>query len=205
MPGDVPGPHDSIEFCSIVNHGIRNDWMEEQMIDPIVQFVQNMNQLCVPRRVAAQAGGGAAPYPAVPVVFRGASLPTRYLTFYEENIGNVYRVPGFLATSFVEGTATRFLLRRQGVRRQSPVLYRVHLDPRGHGDTQFRCQHVNLLARPDAGHQEHEFLFAPYAPFRVRAVHRAACTQDDPYHVIDLEATLDGKLEAEDVPLAPFY
>lgn len=205
MPGDVPGPHDSIEFCSILNHGIRNDWMEEQMIDPIVQFVQNMNQLCVPRRVAAQAGGDAVPYPTVPVVFRGASLPDRYLTFYEKNIGNVYRVPGFLATSFVEATATEFLRRRRGVRRQSPVLYRVHLDPRGQDDPLFRCQHVNLLARSDAGLQEHEFLFEPYAPFRVRAVHRAACTQVDPYHVIDLEATLDGKSEAEDAPLAPFY
>jgi len=202
---------DSIEFCSIVNHGIRNDWMEEQMINPIIQFVQNMNQLCVPRRLAA--GAGAVPYPTDPIVFRGASIPNRYLAFYEQNIGNIYRVPGFLATSYVEAKAFEFLLRRQGVPRQSLVLYRLHLDRRGLDPMtpQFRCQHACLLSRPGAGPDEREFLFAPYAPLQVRAVRRNAgrlwpALADSPtYHIIDLDVSLDGRLAAEDAPLAPFF
>ena len=85
----------------------------------------------------------------------------------------------------------------------SVALWRIHVDPRGETDFDFRCKHVNLVAHSNVA-GEAEYLFAPYSAFTVMAVEWKAGDYRAP-HVIDLRAAIDNLDESEHLPLAPFY
>jgi len=78
----------------------------------------------------------------------------------------------------------------------------VFLDERGATQARYQCKHVNYVERSNV-EGEQEFLFAPYAPFRVRGVTVGTGSALNP-HVIELEAGLDSREYAEDLPLAPW-
>jgi hypothetical protein len=107
------------------------------------------------------------PFPPEGVTYRGGGLPVEHLAFYA--VGKAFRVPGFLATSFRREIASRFLAR--AAYGELTVIWKVHVDPRGEHSFEHRCRHVNYVkkATPAVGNEE-EYLFAPYSPFRVRAV-----------------------------------
>ena len=186
----------TLELCSLINEAIRLD--AAPLLPSLAVLTRSINQLCVVR------AKGLVAFPADGVLFRGSALIDVARPFYV--VGKKYRVPGFLATSFAEKVAKKFLVQSHfnaGGARRPAVLYRVHLDLRGATDVAFRCMHVNLVQHTAVPGEE-EYLFAPYSVFTVRAVAWNAGTAREP-HVVDLDAAIDNAEEPEDVPLAPWY
>ena len=107
--------------------------------------------------------------------------------------GRKFRQPAYLATSFSEQVARRFLVERGG---SDCVLWRVRIDPVR------KCVHVNLVKKTNVPGEE-EYLFAPYSAFTVLSVRWGAGTAAAP-HEIELLAAVDNKEEPEDLPLAPW-
>lgn len=62
--------------------------------------------------------------------------------------------------------AFEFLYRRAVEVDLPPVLFIIHLDPRGETQFRFRCKHVNYIANSHVP-REQEFLFIPYSVFTV--------------------------------------
>jgi hypothetical protein len=72
----------------------------------------------------------------------------------------------FISGSFDEDVAYEFLHRRAVDVGLPPVLFIIHLDPRGETQFRFRCKHVNYIANSHVP-REQEFLFIPYSVFTV--------------------------------------
>ena len=118
-------------------------------------------------------------------------------------LANNFRVPGFLASSFNEEVAYRFLYMKfaEG---KTPVKWIIELDLRGRASLQFRCKHVNFCENSDVPGEE-EFLFAPYSVFTVLSITVPSSPSDDDPIIVKLLAAVDNIKEAEDLPLAPWY
>jgi serine/threonine protein kinase len=225
---DAPEPHNK-ELCSLINAAIRDD--HPDLAATTAKVVRCINTLCVVRGQAAPA----LEFPSGPPrssfharTLRGSSFDDTHLDFF--TVGKQYRVPGFVATSFAESIALRFL-RGAVAWGKKPVMWVVNVDPAGEHDAARRCKHVNYVSHTHVG-GEAEFLFAPYSIFTVRKVERDV--EVDPLHHtighrIELDAATDNRplepapaleLEpepeggadrwamppnSEDLPLAPWY
>ena len=132
--------------------------------------------------------------------FRGGELPLQHAEFFEA--GKKYRVPGFLATSFSEDVAYRFLYMKFAEGR-TPVKWIVEMDPRGRDDPVFKCKQVNFVDTNTLG--EEEFLFAPYSVFTVLEVRVPLHPSDDDPVVVRVQAAVDNLREDEGLDLAPWY
>jgi hypothetical protein len=108
-------------------------------------------------------GPNTVTYPPDGKVYRGGGLPDEFKSFF--HVGKKYRVPGFLATSFKQDVAKRFMM-MASYRGESCVLWIINV-PRD-------CMHVNFLDNKTHVQGEEEYLFAPYSPFTVLMVSYAA-------------------------------
>mmetsp|Transcript_29192 Transcript_29192/g.69311 ORF Transcript_29192/g.69311 Transcript_29192/m.69311 type:complete len:277 (+) Transcript_29192:879-1709(+) len=194
------GAGGGVELCSMLNAALRSD--DREQVGHACPILRAINQLLVIRGVRDTS---TVPFP--PQTFRGGALPPEHMPFFERMLREraTFRVPGLLATSFVRKTAERFALQAEH-RDESVVLWVIHLHPEGEHNMTKRCRHVNFI---DKTHfeGEKEFLFAAYAPFKVKEITWAPDKKayaDEP-HVIELEACMDGRREREDLPLAPWY
>ena len=94
-------PHEHLsELCSMMNRSIRED--EAAVMQHLCILVRSINMLCIVRRDPSKQI-----FPPRMCTFRGGELPLKHAEFYQ--VGKKYRVPGFLATSFNEDVAYRFL------------------------------------------------------------------------------------------------
>ena len=142
--------------------------------------------------------GPAEPeFPAGGVLYRGGGFGSGQdlKDFFQE--GKTYRVPGFLATSFDESVAHRFMDRSDEPQK---IMWVIRIDPRGATEPQHRCRHVNLVTSHFAA-AEKEYLFAPYSVFSIDHV---VWGDDVTPHRIELWAATDNQLQREDLPLAPW-
>eukprot|EP01045_Picozoa_sp_COSAG04_P012309 COSAG04_NODE_823_length_10051_cov_18.357617_7_plen_392_part_00 len=130
-------------------------------------------------------------HPPDNVCFRGGGFDDRYRSFFVS--GRQFRQPAYLATSFSEAVARRFIRMRGG---NDCVLWRVRIDPAR------KCVHVNLVKKSNVSGEE-EYLFAPYSAFRVLSAVWRAGTAEEP-HEIELLAAVDNQEESEGLPLAPW-
>jgi len=187
------------EFCSVLNEAIRSD--DKELMAAAMPIIRAINTLCVIRGVRSEL---QLKYPRDGVCYRGGGLGSAALPFFK--VGTVYRVPGFLATSFSRDVAERFLLQSfEGDPDLPCVLWIIHLDPRGEANPVYRCKQVNFVESSKFGDSEQEFLFAPYSVFTVRSVELSARATYLAPHVIHLDAAVDNRLESETLPLAPWY
>jgi hypothetical protein len=189
----VPPEHHS-ELCSMMNRCIRED--TAAVMPHLCVLVRSINMLCIVRRDPSKQI-----FPPRMCTFRGGELPLQHAHFFE--VGKKYRVPGFLATSFNEDVAYRFLYMKFADGK-TPVKWIVELDPRGRDTLQYRCKHVNYCENSDVAGEE-EFLFAPYSVFTVLSVTVPPVVTDDDPVVVRLQAAVDNLKEQEDLPLAPWY
>jgi hypothetical protein len=172
------------EFCSILNCIARAD--EQALATALAGLARGINRLCVsvPPR---------PPFPQGDTCYRGGGFDDRYRSFFVS--GRQFRQPAYLATSFSEDVARRFIGMRGADR---CVLWRVRID------AVRKCMHVNLVTRRVPGlPDEQEYLFAPYSAFSVLSATWNAGTVANP-HVIELLAAVDNRTEPEDLPLAPW-
>jgi hypothetical protein len=110
-------------------------------------------------------------FPPKAVTYRGGGLPDQYKSFYQ--VGKVFRVAGYLATSFSQATAEEFMC-MAGQREEPCVLWEIHVDPEGEHSATKRCQHVAYVTHANVPGEE-EYLYAPYAPFTVKSVSMYLC------------------------------
>ena len=192
LEGVAPEHHS--ELCSMMNRSIREDAAE--VMQPLCVLIRSINMLCIVRRDPAKQF-----FPPRMCTFRGGELPLQHAEFFEA--GKKYRVPGFLATSFSEDVAYRFLYMKFAEGR-TPVKWIVELDPRGRDSLQHRCKHVNFCENSDVPGEE-EFLYAPYSVFTVISLTVPPMPTDDNPIVVRLLAAVDNLKEPEDLPLAPWY
>ena len=97
----VPVAHNK-ELCSLVNSVLRSD--TESCMSHLAMVVHGINSLCVTRR---ELDPTAVPFPPTCQTFRGGGFDNSLKGFW--TVGKKYRVPGFLATSFDEATAEKFI------------------------------------------------------------------------------------------------
>ena len=178
------------ELCYMLSLVVRDDPPDD--VRPAAALTRAINRLCV------TAGAGATSRPAIHppdnVCYRGGGFNDLYRDFFVA--GREFRQPAFLATSFSEDIARKFIRMRGSA--GGSVLWVVRIHP------VHKCAHVNLVTRrvpnlPD----EQEYLFAPYSAFTVLNASWKAGTADDP-HVIELAAAPDNRGPSEDLPLAPW-
>jgi hypothetical protein len=179
----------------MMNESLREDCGTEM---PSLAIISRcINHLCLVRSDLSKQK-----FPPDGCTYRGGELPPQFFEFFKQ-VGKKYRVPGFLATSFLQRVANDFL-RRKFESGRTPVRWEVVLDPRGRDDLAFRCRHVNYLTHTQIPGEE-EFLFTPYSAFTVLSFNQPAHpTAADPV-VIRIQASLDNQEEPEDLPLAPWY
>ena len=171
-----------LEFCSILNRAIFAD--PPGRAQATAALSRGINKLCV--HVPP-----SPPFPPGDVCLRGGGFDDRYRSFFAK--GRKYRQPAYVATSFSEPVARRFLRMRGGT---NCVLWRVRID------SVQKCVHVNLVQATHVAGEE-EYLFAPYSTFTVLSAAWNAGTPEAP-HEIELLAAVDNKAEPEDLPLAPW-
>ena len=153
-------PEHKRELSFIVNSLLRSD--HSQAAPFLAVIARGVNTLLIQRRIDAHV----IVFPPNGVVYRGGGLPNQHRQFF--NAGKKYRVPGFLATSFSQQVADRFMTWAD--RRGEPcVLWIVHVVPEGESSEARKCMHVNYVTRANVK-DEDEYLFAPYVPFTVREV-----------------------------------
>ena len=128
------------ELCSLINAAIRDDHPE--LAGPTARVVRSINTLCIVRGLDVAALAGLM-FPPGGRTLRGSSFDNQHQDFF--TVGKSYRVPGFLATSFSEAVATRFLREAQAYGRQA-VMWVVFVDPAGEHDADRRCKHVNYVS-----------------------------------------------------------
>ena len=178
----------------MINESLREDCRTE--MESLAILARCINHLCLVRADLTQQK-----FPPDSCTYRGGELPPQFFGFFE--VGKKYRVPGFLATSFKQEIANRFLGFKFALGR-TPVRWEVVLDPRGRDDVAFRCRHVNFLNHTQIAGEE-EFLFTPYSVFTVLSFNQPPHpTAADPV-VVRIEASLDNQTEPEHLPLAPWY
>ena len=186
------GDEHNKELCSLLNAAIRSD--EEELMPSAAGLARSINTLCVVRYAGADRA-----FPEGGITFRGTGFDDRYRDFFEPK--KKYRVPGFLATSFSEATARRFVFTNGTALDRPAVLWVVHVDPRGRDDADYRCKHVNFIEHALVP-GEQEYLFTAYSVFTVRSCMWA---EGDKVSRIEVDAALDNVAEPEDLPLAPWY
>ena len=176
------------EFCTILCEVVREDWPE--LMSHSASVMRAINQECC---VGNHRLGEAAVRPPGGVCYRGGGFNDACRGFFTAE--RKFRQPAFLATSFQEHVARRFIARST---MSSRVLWRIIIDP------QRGCMHANLINEDLTNVQgESEYLFAPYSVFTVRRATWAAGTVADP-HVIELLAAPDNRGEPLDLQLAPW-
>jgi len=208
------------EFCSFLNESIREDWRET--IEPATRFARCLNQLLVNRRgIGAEKifqnvrENGCQPtlctdFPKITeifddtelledddahwcVTFRGGGILPSKKAFFRQ--GTKYRTPQFLATSFSKKVQTDFMIRRgTGL---DAIRWYFHV-PLGY------CRHAALLEKSNMGTAEFEYLFTPFSVFTVMHVKWSEDPRPSEPHEIHLRASDDNKVEAEDLPSAPW-
>jgi hypothetical protein len=181
------------EFCSLLNAAIRSD--DARLMPCTAALVRAINALCV----AGRKGETRADFPPNGRTFRGTAFSNEHRQFFVP--GTKYRAPGFVATSFDEGTAQGFAFRNGPDLGKPAVLWEVHVDPAGEHDRTRRCKHVNYVKGLVDGEQE--YLFTAYSVFTVRDVEWS--DDNKTLSRIVLEAAHDNSTEDEDLPLAPWY
>ena len=186
------GDEHNKELCSLLNAAIRSD--EEELMPSAAGLARSINTLCVVRYAGADRA-----FPEGGITFRGTGFDNRHRDFFEPK--KKYRVPGFLATSFSEATARRFVFTNGTALDRPAVLWVVHVDPRGRDDADYRCKHVNFIEHALVP-GEQEYLFTAYSVFTVRSCMWA---EGDKVSRIEVDAALDNVAEPEDLPLAPWY
>ena len=138
-------------------------------------IVHGINSLCVTRRELEPKD---LPFPLRCETYRGGGFDNRLKGFWK--VGKQYRVPGFLATSFSEAVADKFIgwaASPDG----STIKWVIKFDPRG----------------------KEEYLFAPYSAFTVEEVKWASDPSEE--HRVVLRAAADNRRESDDLPLCPWY
>ena len=189
------------EFCSLLNAAIRDD--HAALAGPAAALGRGLNEgLCTEGRAAP----AAVPFPPGGVTLRGGGFDNAHQGFF--TVGKQFRVPGFLATSFQQATALRFLRTQQAYGRQG-ILWVVRVDPAGEHDPSKRCKHVNfvshsLIVDHAGAPAEREYLFAAYSVFTVLEVHWSDTPDDETPHRIVLQAATDNRKEPDGLPLAPW-
>ena len=158
-----PGSHGA-EFCSILNAAIRED--HAGCARDTAVLCRSLNELLVTRR--APAAGQPVRFPPGARCWRGGGLPDEHRAWYAARVGQKYRVPMLLATSFSEDKANDFVYHAydKGV---PTVKWEVRVDPRGEAGLRHRCKHVSFITRTDLP-GELEYLFAAYSVFTVVSV-----------------------------------
>ena len=113
-----------------------------------------------------------------------------------------YRVPGFLATSFQEKVANKFIQRQSNSRAK----WIVKCDPRGEFNSQYQCKQVHYIDKTHIP-GEFEYLFAPFSVFTVSEDAPPQWSTDvtTTPHIITIIAAADNSKCSEDLPLAPWY
>jgi hypothetical protein len=114
----------------------------------------------------------------------------------------VLRVPGYLATSFSEAVAYRFMYVKFA-EKKTPVKWIVEMDVRGRDNDVYKCKQVNFVDTNTLGEQE--FLFAPYSVFTVLDVRVPVDPSDSDPVLVRLMAAVDNLKEDEGLDLAPWY
>ena len=104
-------------------------------------------------------------FPDRGITYRGGTIPDDKLAFFEE--GKKFRTPAFVATSFKESVADKFIER--ALPSTGTVKWIFELDRRGAKDERFRCCHINLVETGKSCH-EWEYLFTAYSVFTVKKV-----------------------------------
>ena len=199
---------DGPEFCSILNFAIRVD--DRDVADHLATLSRAMSVLLVSRRM--QANEPPAEFPRDGKTYRGTSMLEAECLFYQ--VGQKYRVPGFLATSFEEDTARIFAERsfvQNAAAKLSAVIFVVQVNSQGADDPQKLCKNAKFVTKTDVS-DEREYLFVPYSVFTVTRCEWSSAllgnsgnaTYEDP-HRIYVQAAQDNALEEEDLPLAPWY
>ena len=189
------------EFCSLINQAIREDGrLSAETLKHAVVICRAINTvLCrsssAAKEISAWPDGPHASdkhhvSDVANTTFRGGGLPATHLAFYSE--GRKFRTSMFMATSFSQAVAKRFMGNRPEPEKTSPVIWIVETEGKG------KCHHANLVEKMSMVQGEVEFLFPPYSVFTVEKVERATHTR------ITLKAAVDNKLEAEDLPTAPW-
>jgi len=208
------------EFCSFLNESIREDWPET--VQSAAQIARCINQLLVNRRgIAAErilqtvSENGCKPtlcntFDEIEdifdntkllkdeeahwcITFRGGGILPSKKAFFRQ--GTKYRTPQFLATSFSKKVQTDFMkCRGTGL---DAIRWYFHV-PLGY------CQHAALLEKSNMGTAEFEYLFTPFSVFTVMYVKWSEDPRNSEPHEIHLRASDDNKVEAEDLPSAPW-
>jgi len=208
------------ELCSFLNESIREDWPET--VQSAAQIARCINQLLVNRRgIAAErilqtvSENGCEPILCNKIdeiedifdntkllkdeeahwciTFRGGGILPSKKAFFRQ--GTKYRTPQFLATSFSKKVQTDFMIRRgTGL---DAIRWYFHV-PLGY------CRHAALLEKSNMGTAEFEYLFTPFSVFTVMHVKWSEDPRPSEPHEIHLRASDDNKVEAEDLPSAPW-
>lgn len=179
------------EFCSLLNEVLRED-LEELMLDAAV-LIRAMGMLVVCDRGVGNRG---RKWPEDLVSHRGTSMPREEVEFFRQ--GLLYRVPMFLATSFLESKATEFMRRAPAGR--AVVHFKLILHP------ELKCDHALYIENLTLLKNEKELLYMPYSAFRVVSVSipEGTVAWNNPI-VIELAVQPNGKTVEEDVPLARWH
>jgi len=202
------------KLYSILNAEVRRDDADRPIFKPALTLVcMIQHHLNSARRYSQERpahwpkgllGQGNDQSSEKDTTFRGGQLPSEHLVFYQEmqqrcsqDPNAIYRVPGLMATSFDRATANSFVLSAP----LPQVLWTVKLkDPEKlpeHGGG--GCMQVNFINKGEFV-REREFLFSAYSAFRVLEVDKSGQTIQ-----IVIEAAIDNKAVARDVPSAPWY
>ena len=92
--GDSVPPAHRREFCSLLNAALRAD--DPALLAAAMSIILAINSLCVVRGVRPES---RLRFPPESCCFRGGGLPDAHRGFFAPGVK--YRVPGYLATSFL--------------------------------------------------------------------------------------------------------
>jgi hypothetical protein len=148
------------ELAYIINSLLRSDHPEAA--PDLAVVVAAMNTLLLSRRGDIKM----LRFPPNGVTYRGGGLRDEYKSFFTP--GKVFRVAGFLASSFLLEKADEFMCFADA-RGEPCVMWELRVDPEGERLVSRTCKHVNYVARTKVPGEE-EYLFAPYSPFTVKEV-----------------------------------
>lgn len=190
---------DKLTFYGIIQDCLRKD-IAGPLMQPIAQYCHTLNQFVVVRKTkSAPWPTPAAPWPTQ--TERGAWLPRSEIEWFKSMEQKLYRYPGYLASSSLDGTASSFLSSFGSTKGDVlPVKFYFHFQPRG-------CRHVNYLEHLTMVPNECEWLFQHYSCFKVRSVadiHGGPSTAASPVE-IHLEVQVDNMDEDPTLSLAKWH
>lgn len=190
-------PAHDLELCSVLNAVLRDDNDDE--VTHAAVLVRGINRLCITRNRP-----NGVPFPPDGVTHRGGGFNDDHKVFFTP--GKVYRVPGFVASSFDLNSCDYFLYRAVHEGNRPGVIWTIRVDPRGETQFRYKCKQANLVTKRAPGvPEEQEYLFAPFSAFEVVEVQWSNTPDDRTPHRIVINAVVDNRDAPEDVPLAPWY